>query len=172
MTDTADYWIAALDLRPHPEGGFFRETYRAAEVIAAEHLHGRFGGPRPVATAIYYLVTDANPSTLHRLRADEIWHHYAGSSVTLHQIDADGRLIETRLGPLDGLGAAPQVVVPAGHWFGATVDDDRSCTLVGCTVSPGFTSDDFELGERASLVRQFPQHEQLIRRLTSPSPTR
>ncbi len=166
MTHTADYWIATLQLVPHPEGGFFRETYRSSDVIRAERLP-----PRPAATAIYYLVKGSKPSALHRLRADEVWHHYAGSSLTLHQIDAGGRLVEARLGRPDD-GGAPQVVVPAGCWFGATVDDPRGYTLAGCTVSPGFTPDDFELGDRAALLRLFPQHEQLIRRLTSPAAER
>lgn len=170
MIDTADYWIRTLGLVAHSEGGFFRETYRSADLIKAEHLAARFGGPRPAATAIYYLLRGSQHSALHRLRADEVWHHYAGSSLTLHQIDPDGRLIEARVGRPDGRGAAPQVVVPAGHWFGATVDDPHSYALVGCTVSPGFSPEDFDLGERASLVQEFPQHERLIRRLTSPAP--
>ncbi len=168
MDDTADYWIAALQLVPHPEGGFFRETYRSPDVIRAEHLPARFPGPRPAATAIYYLIKGSTASALHRLRADELWHHYAGSPLTLHQIDPSGKLIETRLGRPDA-GGAPQVVVPAGCWFGATVDDPRSYTLAGCTVSPGFTPDDFELADRPALLRLFPQHDQLIRRLTTPA---
>jgi hypothetical protein len=165
MTDTAGYWIDVLGLVAHPEGGYFRETYRAQDVIAAEALPARFGGPRPASTAIYFLLRGSQHSALHRLRADEVWHHYAGSSLTLHQIRSDGRLTEVCLGR-PGTGGVPQVAVPAGCWFGATVDDPRSYALVGCTVSPGFTMEDFELGNRAALVAQYPQHEALIARLT------
>ena len=169
MTDTADYWIDALSLVPHPEGGYFRQTYRSENVIAADALPARFGGPRPVSTAIYFLLKGSQCSALHRLRADEVWHHYAGSSLTLHQIHPDGRLIQIRLGKPGVRGGVPLVVVPAGCWFGATVDDQHSYTLAGCTVSPGFTMEDFELGDRVALVEQFPQHEALIMRLTPPT---
>ena len=166
MTYTADYWIDSLGLAEHPEGGYFRQTYCSSDAIAADGLPGRFGGPRPVSTAIYYLLRGNQHSALHRLRADEVWHHYAGSSLTLHLIHPDGRLTHSALGTTGG--EAPQVVVPAGCWFGATVDDTDSYALVGCTVAPGFRMEDFELGQLASLLEQYPQHEPLIRRLTSP----
>jgi len=171
MTDTADYWIEALGLVAHPEGGFFCESYRSREVIAADALPARFGGPRPAATAIYFLLRGSQHSALHRLRADEVWHHYAGSSLTLHQILPEGRLIQVRLERPDVGGGVPQVVVPAGCWFGATVDDPQSYALVGCTVAPGFSVEDFELGDRAALIGQYPQHEALILRLTRPCHT-
>jgi predicted cupin superfamily sugar epimerase len=168
MTATADDVIDALGLVPHPEGGFYREMYRSRDLIPAVGLPARFGGPRPASTAIYFLLRGSQHSALHRLRADELWHHYAGSSLTLHQIHPDGRLTEVRLGRLDA-GGVPQATVPAGCWFGATVDDPHSFALAGCTVSPGFTMKDFELGNPASLVAEFPQHERLIRRLAPSS---
>jgi predicted cupin superfamily sugar epimerase len=169
MTDTADRWIDALGLEPHPEGGYFRQTYRSQDVIAAAALPARFGGPRPASTAIYFLLKGSQHSALHRLRADEVWHHYAGASLTLHQIHPDGRLVAARLGRPAGGDAVPQLVVPAGCWFGATVDDTRSYALVGCTVAPGFSFEDFELGDPDSLVALFPRHERLIRRLAPTS---
>ena len=169
MIDKADGWIAALGLVPHPEGGYYRETYGSADLIGPEGLPARFSGRRRASTAIYFLLRGSQHSALHRLRADEIWHHYAGSSLTLHQIRPDGGILQARLGKLAGTDGAPQVLVPAGCWFGATVDDPDSYALVGCTVSPGFVVEDFELGDTAALVAEFPQHEQLIRRLAPPA---
>jgi predicted cupin superfamily sugar epimerase len=169
MTDIADRLIASLGLSPHPEGGYFREMYRSPMVIPAAALPARFGGSRSASTAIYFLLRGSEHSAMHRLRADEVWHHYQGSSVTLHEIHPDGKVIEARLGEPGGDGAAPQHVVLAGCWFGATVDNPQEYALVGCTVAPGFTPEDFELGNPTELVAQYPQHEQLIRRL-APSP--
>ncbi len=166
MSHDADYWIATLQLRAHPEGGHFTETYRSADVIPASGLPARFGGGRPCATAIYFLLKDREVSAFHRLRADEVWHHYAGCSLTLHIIDAGGALHERRLGPEAARGEAFQVTVPAGCWFGASVDDPQSYSLAGCTVAPGFAYEDFELGARHSLIEHYPQHRQLIERLT------
>jgi predicted cupin superfamily sugar epimerase len=171
MTDTVDNLIDSLGLSPHPEGGYFRETYRSPVVIPAEALPARFGGPRSASTAIYFLLRGSQYSAIHRLRADEVWHHYQGSSVTLYEIHPDGKVVEARLSQPGVVGAAPQHVVTAGCWFGATVDDPREYALVGCTVAPGFTPEDFELGDPAALVAQYPQHERLIRRL-APLPAR
>ncbi len=166
MPRTADEWIDALHLVPHPEGGCFRETYRSRDVVAADALPPRFGGPRPVSTAIYFLLKGSQYSALHRLRADEVWHHYAGSPLTISQLHASGTLIEVRLGTADDGRSLPQVVVPAGCWFGAVVDDADSYALLGCTVAPGYCEEDFELGDRAALMASFPQHAGLIARLT------
>jgi predicted cupin superfamily sugar epimerase len=164
----AAFWIERLDLRPHPEGGYFRETYRAAETIAGAALPARFDGPRPFATAIYFLITRDAFSALHRIRSDELWHFYAGDAVTLVVLDAEGtgRLITERLGREPARGEFPQVVIPAGVWFGAEVVSFGRFALLGCTVAPGFDFADFELGERASLLRQYPQHRGAIERLT------
>jgi hypothetical protein len=168
MTDTADYWIDTLGLSPHPEGGYFRETFRSPVLIAAEALPARFGGSRPASTAIYFLLKGSQHSALHRLRADEVWHHYQGSSLLLHEIHPDGQLVETRLGQPGTPGAVFQHTVAAACWFGATVDDRRGYALVGCTVAPGFAPEDFELGDPDVLIAQYPQHERLIRRLVPP----
>jgi predicted cupin superfamily sugar epimerase len=161
---TADDWIERLGLQRHPEGGWFREVYRSAETLPAAALPSPFQTPHPISTSIYFLLRGRECSALHRLKADEVWHFYAGSSLTLHMIAPDGTLSRVTLGP----DLPFQTVVPAGHWFGATVDEDSpACfALVGCTVAPGFTFDDFELGDRAQLLAQFPQHRDLIERLT------
>lgn len=163
---TAADWIQTLGLVPHPEGGYFRETYRSAETVEAHHLPARFGGPRAHSTAIYFLLPGDQVSTLHRIKSDEVWHFYTGGVLTLTLIHPDGRLETVRLGPDPGRGEAFQAIVPAGCWYGAAVDDPGAYTLVGGTVSPGFDFADFELPNRAELVARFPQHREAIRRLT------
>ncbi len=169
---TADGWIERLRLERHPEGGWFRETYRSAETLPVAGLPSRFSAPHPASTAIYFLLRGGEFSALHRLEADEVWHFYDGVPLTLHLIAPDGTTSRIRLGAGEF-----QAVVVAGHWFGATldeVDETRSgvhipsgrFALVGCTVAPGFIFDDFELGDRATLLAQFPQHAALITRLT------
>jgi predicted cupin superfamily sugar epimerase len=165
MTD-ARHWIEALQLGPHPEGGYFRQVYRSAELIAREHLPGRFNGDRAFSTSIYFLLAGDDFSALHRIRQDEVWHFYDGSSLTIHAIDPEGRYVARQLGRGVQHGESLQVVIPAGHLFGATVNDSQSYALVGCTVAPGFDFDDFELPSRDVLVQQYPQHQQLIERLT------
>jgi predicted cupin superfamily sugar epimerase len=166
MAGTRTEWIASLRLVPHPEGGFYRETYRAQETIEADHLPARFGGRRVHSTAIYFLLPGDHISALHRIKSDEVWHFYAGSALTLSIIHLDGRLAEPRLGPNPERGETFQAVVPAGCWYGAAVDDRESWALVGGTVAPGFDFADFELGDREELLARFPQHRPTILRLT------
>ena len=156
--------VRQLGLQPHPEGGYFRETYRAAEAIPALGLHRRYGGARAISTAIYYLLEAGQRSALHRLRSDEIFHFYAGDPLTVVEIAPDGDLTESLLGADIAAGAIPQHVIPAGNWFGAIPNGRFS--LIGCTVAPGFDFADFELAETAALLAAFPRHETWIRRLT------
>lgn len=159
---TADDWIAHLRLTPHPEGGYFRRSYTAELILT---LLDR-DGPRPVATAIYYLLKSGQCSRLHRLKADELWHFYAGSPLTVHTLDHRGEYTVQRLGPDPGAYQHFQFAIRAGCWFGATVDDPASFSLIGCTVAPGFDFADFELADRATLIGQYPQHVILIESLT------
>lgn len=156
----ANDWIDALALEAHPEGGYFREMYRSGEVIAQDGLPDRFEGDRSFSTAIYFLLTENIFSSLHRIQSDELWFFHAGSDLNVHVIDALGDYRCLTIGPNGPF----QVVVPAGCWFGAQVDSDYA--LVSCTVAPGFDFSDFELAERAALLEQFPQHSDLIVRLT------
>lgn len=158
--------IASLELLPHPEGGWYHETYRAAETISTESLPERFGGERSFATAIYFILTSDTFSALHRIKADEQWHFYSGTALTIHVIDPDGNYQPIKLGSDLEKGETFQAVVPHGCWFGATVDAPDSYALVGCSVAPGFDFADFEMAERETLIRQLPQHEELITRLT------
>lgn len=158
--------IASLDLRPHPEGGFYRETYRASELIPNAGLPARFHGDRAQSTAIYYLLRAGDRSKLHRIRSDEVWHFYDGDPLVIIAIGPNGHLTETALGRDFAAGQVPQHVVPAGHWFGSTPANGGSYALVGCTVAPGFDFADFELAQRDGLLEEFPQHRSWITRLT------
>ncbi|MFC1452229.1 cupin domain-containing protein [Verrucomicrobiota bacterium] len=165
--DSAEKWIKALDLKRHPEGGYFAETYRSAARVPGSALAAPLRGDRSLTTAIYFLLESGDVSALHRLRSDEVWHFYAGSSLRLYLIDPDGEGREVRLGRCDDQGEAPQAVVPAGTWFGARVSQPGSYALCGCTVSPGFEFEDFELGRREELLRRFPGHREWILSLTA-----
>ena len=163
---TAQYWIDQLNLKPHPEGGFFRQSYRAPLVIGQSALPPTFRGPRSVSTAIYFLLAGDDFSGLHRLAADEIWHFYAGTALLVHSIDLHGNHGVIKLGQNLAAGEQFQCVVPAGHWFGSHLEQPHTYALVGCTVAPGFDFADFELAERSGLIAQYPQHRDLIDRLT------
>jgi predicted cupin superfamily sugar epimerase len=166
MMTRAEQWIQGLQLRPHPEGGHYRETYRCSESAQAAALPSRFGGDRAFSTAIYFLLEGEEFSALHRIKQDEVWHFYDGVPLTIHVIEPAGRRSSITLGRSLSAGEVPQAVVKAGCWFGATVGDNRSYSLVGCTVAPGFDFADFEMPAREDLCRLYPQHDQLIRRLT------
>ncbi len=166
MNRTADDWIRLLNLAPHPEGGCFAETYRSADTLPADVFGGRYAGPRACATAIYFLLRGTEFSALHRLRSDEMWHYHAGGGGRIVTIGPDGMLGSWGIGPDPERGQELQVMVPAGTWFGATVDDPASYLLVGCTVSPGFAYEDFELATREALTAAYPSHRAIIERLT------
>ncbi len=159
-------WIEGLGLKAHPEGGWYREVYRSAEQLATTGLPERFSGPRSLSTSIYYLLEGQDFSALHRIHSDEVWHHYAGTSLSLVAIDTAGALHRHTLGKDLDAGEVPQLVVPAGQWFAATCVEPMGYSLVGCTVAPGFDFADFELAERAALADSFPEHGALIERFT------
>lgn len=162
----AQYWIDRLRLEPHPEGGFYRQTYRSEMMLAREALPLGFTGPRAASTAIYFLLEGKNFSAFHRLRSDEMWHFYAGSSLEVHVIDAEGNCSTILLGADPEAGQTLQAMVPAGCWFASHVADWQSWALVGCTVAPGFDFADFEMAKREELLREYPQHREVIQKLT------
>ena len=171
-------WIAHLGLSTHPEGGHYRETYRSQEIVAADHLPARFSVDHHFSTAIYYLLQAPDFSAFHQIKQDELWHFYHGSGLTIHVITPDGDYQTLKLGSDPRKGQAFQQVVKAGDWFAASIDDssidDSSAdsaqgnhfALVGCTVAPGFEFADFELANQASLIKAFPQHQNIIKRFT------
>jgi uncharacterized protein len=171
MRPTAAELAATLGLEPHPEGGFFVETYRSDEIVAT----GR--GARAASTAILFLVTAAAISHLHRLSSDELWVFQGGLPLELVALAPDGEMERYLLGDAAATdpGAAPtvpQALVAAGSWQGARLAGgphlpaSRAWALVSCIVSPGFEFDDFELGDRDALLAVFPQHAEIIAAFT------
>jgi predicted cupin superfamily sugar epimerase len=161
-----EYWIKKLRLEKHPEGGWFKEVYRAVEEIKKEYLHERYSGARHHSTSIYFLLTSGTFSAFHRIKSDELWHFYTGSPVTVYMIDDSGNYSEIKMGANGEDGEVFQCVIPKGVWFGAKVNAVDSFTLVGCTVAPGFHFDDFELAGRDDLLKKYTQHKEIIERLT------
>ena len=162
---TAQQLISHLDLVRHPEGGWFRETYRSTEQIDAAALPKRYGGSRFFSTAIYFLLEPGDFSALHRISSDEIWHWHAGFALCIETIDHEGVHRSLMLGQDTEAGEQFQIVIPAGCWFGAA-PQGIGYTLVSCTVAPGFDFADFELADKERLFSHFPQHAGLISRLT------
>lgn len=137
--------IKNLNLLPHPEGGFFKETYRSED-----------------STAIFYLLNKNSKSSFHRIKADEIWHFYEGKALLVVEILPSGKVQETRL-----CGTHPQHIVRGGTWFGAYLPEDSDFALVGCTVAPAFKYEDFEIGKKSELLQLFPEATSWIELLNS-----
>jgi uncharacterized protein len=158
LNRNSDYWIETLQLTPHVEGGAFRETYRSALKFS--------GIDRNACTHIYFLLKQEHFSAFHRIQSDEIWHFYYGDPLIVYEIGGNGVLKEHKLGNDPSRGESFQCVIGAGNWFGSKVAAGGDYSLVGCTVSPGFDFNDFELADRKSLSALYPQHSALIRVLT------
>jgi hypothetical protein len=152
-----DELVRALGLVPHPEGGFYKEMYRAALRVETPR------GMRSAGTAIYYLLPRGAFAAWHRVTSDEVWHFYDGHPLALQLVGGDGRLETVVLGRDVARGERPQVVVPAGVLQAAVPRGEYS--LVGCTVSPGFDFADWEMPSAESLVALYPQHAELMRQL-------
>ncbi|MEM8934743.1 MAG: cupin domain-containing protein, partial [Acidobacteriota bacterium] len=168
-TLTAEAIIEALDLRPHPEGGYFSRTYRAPRDLPVELLGDEYNGPRPMGTAIYYLLVPDTFSELHRLDSDEIWHHYAGDAVEQLQLDpATGDATVLRIGRDLDAGERPQLLVRRGVWQGTRIvpDGPHGWALMGTTMAPGFDFDGFVAGTRAELIERWPEQRDRIEALT------
>ncbi len=164
---SAEYWIQKLGLQPHPEGGYYKEIYRSTEDIAAGNLPERYSGARSFATSIYYLLHENDISAFHRIQSDEIWSYIDGSAANIYSLTADGQLHKEILGT--GEGAVPQIIIPKQTWFAADLVHKQSFVLVSCFVAPGFDFTDFELAQRNELLKLFPQHEAIIRQMTTES---
>jgi predicted cupin superfamily sugar epimerase len=163
---TAERIIELLQLEPLPrEGGYFRETYRAPETIAAA-LPPRYPAPKSFGSAIYYFLHHENFSALHRLPTDEIYHFYLGDPVEMLLLYADGRSQVITLGGDLEVGQRVQFVAPRGVWQGSQLHAGGQLALLGTTMAPAFDPSDFELGEREALIRMYPERADLIQRLT------
>ena len=166
MRPDASYWIEKLQLTAHVEGGAFRELYRADLMLSRRSLPLFFQGDRAASTSIYFLLADGQFSAFHRIAADEVWHFYFGDPLLVYEITHNGRLVIHRLGVDVEKGESFQTVVKAGSWFASAPAPGSEYALVGCTVAPGFDFADFELADRETLTQQYPEHRELIARLT------
>lgn len=158
--------IKSLDLQPHPEGGYYKETYRSEGIINTDSLDKNYSGERNYSTSIYFLLTSEDFSAFHKINQDEIWYFHEGSSIQLHTISEDGNHQQFTIGNDITKNESPQLIVPGNHWFAAKVNNVDSYALVSCSVSPGFDFSDFILPTRKELNDLFPQHKKLISEFT------
>ena len=159
--------IELLGMQPlRVEGGYFAETYKCQELIPRKALPTRYHGKRSFGTSIFYLLTPDEVSALHRLESDEIFHFYLGDPVTMLQLHPDGSNDVVTLGQDIRSGQQLQVVVPRGTWQGSLLNEGGEFALLGCTVAPGFEYSDYEAGLGGDLVKEYPEQEDLIARLT------
>lgn len=166
MRFSAEYWISKLQLIRHVEGGSYKEIYRSPLVIDKSQLPESFANSRHISTSIYFLLEKNQFSAFHRIQSDELWHFYTGDSLSIFEISDNGTITEHKLGNNPEKGEYFQCMIKAGNWFASAVNEGGEYSLAGCTVSPGFDFEDFELGERTTLITMFPQHTELITRLT------
>jgi uncharacterized protein len=159
------YYVSKLGLTPHPEGGYYKETFRSTEMTSDQELTVNFEGKRKLYTSIYFLLTSNDISHFHRLKSDELWYYHAGSPLTVHIIDENGDYKEIKLGLNLDKGEVPQALVPKNSIFGSSVMDEDTFSLVGCMVSPGFEYKDFELFTQNELLLKYPQHKDVIMKM-------
>ena len=149
--------IEALHLLPHPEGGFYKETYRSERSLEGEE--------RDLLTSIYFLLTSENVSKFHRIKSDELWYFHAGSPLIVHTLSERGHE-QHHLGLDLSKGQQPFLWIPKDTIFGSTVLENEGFSLVSCAVAPGFDFRDFELFERPELLAAYPEHSEIVERLT------
>ncbi len=158
---TAKELINNLQLLPHPEGGWYRETYRSEETMTNKN-----DAQRNVCTAIYFLLEGKGKSHFHRIESDETWFFHSGEPLEIVMI-ADGMHRKITLGNDILKGEMPQFTVPARTWFAAKIKSGTGYSLVSCTVAPGFDFLDFELAEREKLSNEFSELKEVIREFTT-----
>ncbi|KAK2982223.1 hypothetical protein RJ640_009155 [Escallonia rubra] len=189
ITPSKSEIVSKLNLKPHPEGGFYSETMRDSSIILTKsQLPPEYKVDRPISTCIYFLLSSGSVSHLHRIPCSETWHFYMGEPLTVLELnDKDGSVKLTCLGSnIMGGSELLQYTVPPYVWFGAyptkdiTIngtaavnnsprDAENNYSLVGCTCAPAFQYEDFELANRSELISRFPGHESLITLLTFPN---
>lgn len=165
MNDAA-FWINKLHLEPHPEGGYYKESYRSNTIISANDLKATHDDERISSSLIYYLLKSDECSQFHRLKSDEVWIYNQGTALNLHILDCNGKYTKRVLGADIEQGEDMQVTVPANCWFAAELILDKSFALLTCMVTPGFVFDDFELADKSQLLRLYPGNCNLINRIS------
>lgn len=163
-----DYLIKRYSMIEHPEGGFYVETFRS-DINVEVKLNSQDVVIRPASTCIYFLIVSGNFSRLHRIKSDEVWHFYLGGPMTVVEIDENG-CRETILGNNIEKGEIVQYCVKRDTWFGSFPNEGTSYSFVGCSVSPGFVYEDFELASRSKLLEEFPNSRDMIIKLTEGLP--
>ena len=163
----AEFWIDSLQLLPHPEGGYYRETYRSSGSYSFNNTIP-FNGSRSYATAIYYLLKGGDHSKLHRIHSDELWFFHAGDPLKVYMFEKHGEPSSFTLGLSAKNSEVLQATVPAECWFGACLENPERerYSLVSCVVAPGFEFRDFTFADRITLEKKFPNHHEIIERLT------
>lgn len=149
--------ITQYNLQVHPEGGYYKETYRSPDTITLEN-----GKLRNTSTAIFYMLSDNDRSHFHKIGSDEIWFYHEGKTLNIFIIHKDSSLVVEKLGNNVSAGEKLQVVVPANTWFAASVDEFNGYCLVSCVVAPGFDFEDFILADKADLLKSYPEHKSFI----------
>ncbi|MFY7899616.1 MAG: cupin domain-containing protein [Chitinophagaceae bacterium] len=162
---TVKQLVDLYQLLPHPEGGYYKETYRSTFMVNKTALPDSFTSDKSVSTAIYFLLEKGNFSAFHRIKSDECWHFYAGETLHIYVINPQGELSIIQLGNQFEKGEVFQAVVPANCWFASEPAPNSNFSFVGCTVAPGFDFEDFEMAKAAELAAIFPQHTSIIQRL-------
>lgn len=157
---TGNEIIEKLKLEAHPEGGFYKETYRADLLIKTDQLQ-----TRNVSTAIYFLLKEDEKSLFHRIKSDELWFFHQGEPLEIVFIE-NNELRTLILGNDIANGEVTQAMIPANIWFGSRVKNAIGYSLVSCTVAPGFDFLDFELANRETLTTEFPHLKEVIRTFT------
>lgn len=165
MTNTPtalDDILKHFALSSHPEGGAYLETYRSLQNGVFEG----FTDKKSASTGIFFLLKKDEFSSFHRIKSDEMWHFYLGGPLAIVEINPQGDISTTILGHNISFGEKLQYTVPAGNWFASYPLPGSLFSFVGCTVSPGFDFNDFELATRKELTKDFPQHDKVIKKLT------
>lgn len=157
---TAHEYKNKFDMISHPEGGHYKETYRSEDQIDFKF------GKRSISTGIYFLLEQNEKSNFHVIKSDEMWHHYDGGCLEIHELTPDGNHKVTLLGKDLKNGEVPQYTVKAGNIFGSRPHNSSLFCFVGCTVAPGFDFDDFKLFNRLELIENYQMHENIISDLT------
>ncbi len=159
MPANAQHWIHRLQLLPHPEGGYYKEIFRSANEVT------RAGAtdPKQACTSIYYLLEGRDFSGFHRLASDELWYFHKGAPLHIHVLDNEGNLTTIELSDTDT--GNLQAIIPPNTWFAAEIPAGTGFTLVSCAVAPGFDFAEFEMAKKDELLAQYPQHEEILKRL-------
>ena len=153
---TAEYYIKNLNMDPHIEGGYFKESFISNDEARKD---------KKLWSSIYFLLRTGEVSNFHRLKSDELWYYHDGEALTIYMITPEGELITSQLGKNIENGEMPQVLVPKGYIFGSAMNND-GYSLVGCMVSPAFDYKEFELFDREYLLSLYPEHKEIILKLT------